>query len=245
MNMPKLIAGNWKMNGLAAESRARVEALAALAEGRPLPRAEIVLCPPFTLIQQTVGVLKGAFSLITCGGQDCHASPSGAFTGNISAPMLKDLGCEYVILGHSERRQLHGETSAQVAAKAVAAHAAGLAAIICVGETEAERGAGKAEEVVLAQLSDSIPSGATPGNTVIAYEPVWAIGTGKVASLDDIAAMHAVIRAKMGVPTRLLYGGSVKGNNAAEILSIANVDGVLVGGASLNPEEFWTIAQGA
>src|SRR5262249_47260010 len=155
---------------------------------------------------------------------------SGAFTGDVSAPMLKDLGCTYVIVGHSERRQYHKETSIQVAAKAKAAHAAGLKAIICVGETDAERTAGKANAVVTEQLKESVPAGATPDNTVIAYEPVWAIGTGKVASADDIKSMHVLIRTKTDAKMRLLYGGSVKASNAKEILHTPNVDGVLVGG---------------
>jgi triosephosphate isomerase len=182
---------------------------------------------------------------IACGGQDCHAEASGAFTGDISARMLKDLGCSHVIVGHSERRQFHKETSAQVAAKAGAAHAAGLTAIVCVGETDAERTAGRADAVVLEQLAASIPGTATPANTVIAYEPVWAIGTGKVASAEDILHMHALIRSKTEAEMRLLYGGSVKASNAGEILHLKNVDGVLVGGASLKVEEFWAIAQAA
>ncbi|HYD19520.1 MAG TPA: triose-phosphate isomerase, partial [Patescibacteria group bacterium] len=167
------------------------------------------------------------------------------FTGNVSAPMLKEVGCSYVLAGHSERRQYHKETSAEVAAKARAAHEAGLVAIICIGETDEERSAGRANDVVSTQLAESVPADATPENTVIAYEPVWAIGTGKVASADDIKAIHALIREKSPAPFRILYGGSVKGSNAAEILHLPNVDGVLVGGASLKAEEFLAIASAA
>jgi triosephosphate isomerase (TIM) len=239
----KLIAGNWKMNGLLADSRERAEKLVQAAKGRsPLP-FDMVLCPPASMIGAVAAVLKG--SSIAWGGQDCHAEASGAYTGDISAPMLKDLGCAYAIVGHSERRQHHKETSEQVRAKAKAAHAAGLIAIICIGETDAERSEGKANDVVSAQLAASVPEGATPENTVIAYEPVWAIGTGKVASADDIVQIHALIRAESKVKARILYGGSVKGSNAKEILHLANVDGVLVGGASLKADEFWTIAEAA
>jgi triosephosphate isomerase len=235
----KLIAGNWKMNGLAADSRERAEKLAAAAKN---PAFQMVLCPPATLLAQMAWALKGAIPL---GGQDCHAKESGAFTGDISASMLKDAGCAYVITGHSERRQYHKETDAEVAAKTKAAHAAGLIVIVCVGETDAERTAGRAEEIVATQLKGSIPEGSTPQNTVIAYEPVWAIGTGKVASPEDVKSMHAFIRGKVGAGFKLLYGGSVKASNAREILHTPNVDGVLVGGASLKAEEFIAIAEAA
>lgn len=234
----KLIVGNWKMNGLVADGIARAEALAQGAKAGK--HFDMVICPPATLIGAVAAALQG--SAVKWGGQDCHAKPSGAYTGDIAAAMLKDLGCGYVILGHSERRQHHRETSAEVRAKAEAAHAAGLTAIICVGETDAEREAGKAGAVVAAQLADSIPDGAMPDNTVIAYEPVWAIGTGKTASSDDIKQMHALIRDKAKVRAKILYGGSVKGSNAAEILHLPNVDGVLVGGASLKADEFMEIA---
>ncbi len=237
--MPKLIVGNWKMNGLAAESLARVEKLAVAVENDSSNNFHMVVCPPATLLAPLGAKLKD--KAIRWGGQDCHAAASGAFTGDIAAPMLKDLGCDFVILGHSERRGRHKETSADVAAKAKSAHAAGLVAIICVGELEAERDAGKHESVVGQQLSQSIPDTASPENTVIAYEPVWAIGTGKTASDDDIRQMHAFIRGKVG-RMQILYGGSVKAANAREILHIDNVDGVLVGGASLKPEEFMAIA---
>jgi triosephosphate isomerase len=241
MTTGKLIVGNWKMNGLQADGRERAGKLAeAVGKGKSAGY-NMVLCPPATLTGIIGWVLKD--SLIKWGGQDCHAQASGAFTGDVAASMLKDIGCGYVILGHSERRQYHRETSQEVLAKAKAAHAAGLVAIICIGETDAERSAGKANDVVSGQLADSVPDTATPDNTVIAYEPVWAIGTGKVASNDDIIQMHALIRAKSRVKARILYGGSVKGSNAKEILHLANVDGVLVGGASLKAEEFMQIAE--
>ncbi len=239
MSAPKLIVGNWKMNGLMADSKQRVDALMAAKSAA----FNMVLCPPATLINALNWWTKD--SALKIGGQDCHAQASGAFTGNISAQMLKDLGCTHVIVGHSERRQYHKETSAEVAAKAKAAHEAGLIAIICIGETDAERTAGRANEVVSEQLAASVPDCATLDNTVIAYEPVWAIGTGKVASSDDIKGIHALIREKSVVKAQILYGGSVKGSNAAEILHLPNVDGVLVGGASLKADEFLAIANAA
>ena len=239
MSAAKLIVGNWKMNGLMADSKQRVDALMAAKSAA----FNMVLCPPATLINALNWWTKD--SALKIGGQDCHAQASGAFTGNISAQMLKDLGCTHVIVGHSERRQYHKETSAEVAAKAKAAHEAGLIAIICIGETDAERTAGRANEVVSEQLAASVPDCATLDNTVIAYEPVWAIGTGKVASSDDIKGIHALIREKSVVKAQILYGGSVKGSNAAEILHLPNVDGVLVGGASLKADEFLAIANAA
>lgn len=239
MSAAKLIVGNWKMNGLMADARQRVDALLAAKSAA----FDMVLCPPATLAHALHGWTKD--SALKIGGQDCHAQVSGAFTGNISAQMLKDLGCTHVIVGHSERRQYHRETSAEVAAKAKAAHEAGLIAIICIGETDEERSAGRANDVVSEQLAASVPDCATVENTVIAYEPVWAIGTGKVASTDDIKGIHAIIREKSRVRAKILYGGSVKGSNAAEILHLPNVDGVLVGGASLKAEEFLAIAKAA
>lgn len=245
----KLIAGNWKMNGLSADAKERVAALVSFVAQKPDNSFDMVICPPATLIRDVSSGLQG--SHITCGGQDCHAEASGAFTGNISAPMLKDMGCTHVILGHSERRQYHAETDEQVSAKAKAAHAAGLIAIVCVGETDEQRTAGQQDAIVTKQLQNSLPDGCTAENTVVAYEPVWAIGTGKTASSDDIRNMHAVIRRvvsekiKDGDKLRLLYGGSVKGANAAEILHIDHVDGVLVGGASLKADEFGAIAAAA
>lgn len=236
----KLIVGNWKMNGLTADGRARAESLAHFIKNAQDSSCKMVLCPPATLLALVGDAVQG--SGISCGGQDCHTEASGAFTGDISAQMLKDSGCDYVIVGHSERRQHHRETDAEISAKAKAAHAAGLIAIVCVGETDAERSAGKEESVVAEQLKNSLPDTATPENTVIAYEPVWAIGTGKVASAEDIKSMHAFIRSKVGEGFQLLYGGSVKASSAADILHTPNVDGVLVGGASLKVEEFQAIA---
>src|ERR1035437_2706988 len=238
--MSKLIVGNWKMNGLMADSRERAEKLAAAVKNSPSSSSfHMVLCPPATTINAVAWFLKE--SVIKLGGQDCHDQSLGAFTGDIAPEMLKDLGCTHVIVGHSERRQFHKETSLQVAAKARRAHAAGLIAIICVGELDSERSDGNADSVVTAQLKESIPDASTPENTVIAYEPVWAIGTGKTASGDDIKQMHALIRGKVG-KLQILYGGSVKPGNAKEILHTANVDGVLVGGASLKADEFIMMA---
>ena len=233
--MRQLIAGNWKMNGLAAEL-AQIE---ALARGLGTPTCDVLICPPATLIARAAVAAKG--TPIAIGGQDCHAETSGAFTGDVSAEMLRDAGASAVIVGHSERRQYHGETDAMVAAKAQAAWRAGLIAVICVGETESQRDAGKAYVVCKSQLAGSVPPGATAGNTAIAYEPVWAIGTGKTATTPDIAQMHAHIKACLAAPLRVLYGGSVKPSNAAEILGLADVGGALVGGASLKASDFLTI----
>ena len=255
MAKPKLIAGNWKMNGSKADIdtwAAHIFAGEAGATAKKLlpgvsdseNKAEILLCPPAILLDHTGKALKTTG--VKWGGQDCHAEASGAHTGDISTGMLKEMGCTYAIVGHSERRQNHGETSENVANKARAVHAAGLVAIICVGETDDERTSGKAEDIVTGQLKNSIPDTATPENTVVAYEPVWAIGTGKVASAEDIAQMHGIIRdsvtKQVGDGVRLLYGGSVKVANAPEILHTPNVDGVLVGGASLKAEDFRAIA---
>ena len=242
-----LVAGNWKMNGLVADSVARVEELAGLASLQP-PACDVLICPPATLIVPLRGyVSAGAMAL---GGQDCHHEDSGAFTGDIAALMLSDIGCSHVIVGHSERRRDHGETNAMVAAKAAAAHRAGLQAIVCVGENKTERDAGQAADVVARQVRESLPKGASAGDTVIAYEPVWAIGTGDTATPGDVEAIHTMIREVLtelvgGEATgmRLLYGGSVKPDNAAELLTIDDVDGALVGGASLKPADFWAIAQ--
>jgi triosephosphate isomerase len=237
----KLAAGNWKMNGLSA-SLAEIE---ALAEAHPDPRSEVLICPPATLIAQMAWTTKGG--AIRVGGQDCHAAAAGAHTGDIAAAMLADAGATHVILGHSERRADHGETDADVRAKAIAGHAAGLVAVICVGETEAQRDAGKTLPVIGAQISGSLPDGATAGTTVIAYEPVWAIGTGRTPTLDQIAEVHDFLRAELAraMPdaegVRLLYGGSVKPSNAAEIFAVSNVDGALVGGASLKAADFGAI----
>lgn len=232
----KLAAGNWKMNGL----RADLDEARALAASFPKPSCGILLCPPATLIGAMAEALSG--SSIMVGGQDCHPDTSGAHTGDISAQMLVDSGARQVILGHSERRADHGETSALVATKAAAAHGAGLVSIICIGETEAERDAGRTLDVVLVQLADSLPNGASSANTVIAYEPVWAIGTGRTPTLEQIAEVHDALRAALPDATiSLLYGGSVKPANAAEIFAISNVDGALVGGASLKAADFGAI----
>lgn len=232
----KLAAGNWKMNGL----RADLDQARALAQDFPDPACGVLLCPPATLIAAMAQALEG--SAVMVGGQDCHANASGAHTGDISAQMLADSGARHVILGHSERRADHGESSGLVAAKAAQAHAAGLVAIICVGETEAERDAGQTLDVVLGQLAASLPDGADAANTVIAYEPVWAIGTGRTPTLAQIAEVHDGLRAHLPDPAiSLLYGGSVKPGNAAEIFAIANVDGALVGGASLKAADFGQI----
>ena len=248
MSATKLIVGNWKMNGLLSDSRARAQQLGSAVAALENAGFDMVLCPPATMIGAVADVLAG--SSVQYGGQDCHTEINGAFTGNISAAMLKDLGCTHVIVGHSERLQSQGEVSALIAEKAAAAHAAGLVAIICVGETDEERSAGKADGVVAAQLAESLPLSATAENTAVAYEPVWAIGTGKTASTADIENMHAHIRAEVNARLldgsaglKLLYGGSVKAANAGEILHLKNVDGVLVGGASLVADDFIAIAK--
>jgi triosephosphate isomerase len=235
-----LVAGNWKMNGLRADGLALARDLAARAAAAK-PACELLVCPPATLTA-TIGVALDG-SGIALGGQDCHAADKGAFTGDVSAEMLKDAGCSYVIVGHSERRQGYGETDHDVNAKVVAAWRAGLAAIVCVGEIRAEREAGRALAVVAAQLAGSIPAGADAGKLVVAYEPVWAIGTGLTPTPADIAEIHQAIRAAIPTATRVLYGGSVNPRNAADILALADVDGGLVGGASLKAEDFWAIAE--
>ncbi len=241
MAAPKaLVAGNWKMNGQLA-SVSEIEKLNALVtEGGGA--CDVLICPPATLIFSLSG--KG----IDIGAQDCHINVSGAHTGDISAAMLKDLGCHYIIVGHSERRADHGETNDTVKAKADAVQEQGLTAIICVGETNAERENGDTLDVVTSQVTGSIPESATAENTVIAYEPVWAIGTGKVPTTDDVAQVHAVIRNLLierfgdaGAMVRIQYGGSVKASNAGELMSVPNVNGALVGGASLKAEDFYGI----
>jgi triosephosphate isomerase len=238
----KLAAGNWKMNGTTA-ALAEVEALIA---GLSAPECEVLLCPPATLIARMAEVAKG--SALKVGGQDCHAEASGAHTGDISAEMLADAGASHVILGHSERRADHGETDSAVRAKAEAAQAAGLVALICVGETEAERDAGRELEVIGAQLAGSVPDTANGADTVIAYEPIWAIGSGRTPTEEQIAAVHRFLRdalearfGESGSSFRLLYGGSVKPANAAQIFAIPDVDGALVGGASLKATDFGAI----
>jgi triosephosphate isomerase len=237
----KLAAGNWKMNGT-GEALAELEAMAG---SHPAPKGtDILICPPATLLYRAAQVAKG--TAITVGGQDCHTAASGAHTGDLSAEMLVDAGATAVILGHSERRADHAETDADVRAKTEAAIAAGLTAIVCIGETLAERERGETLSVVGEQLAGSLPDGVTGATLVVAYEPVWAIGTGKVPTLEQIAEVHDFLRAELtsrfgaqladGI--RLLYGGSVKPGNAAEIFAVSNVDGALVGGASLTAADF-------
>ncbi|MEM9062895.1 MAG: triose-phosphate isomerase [Pseudomonadota bacterium] len=244
MTRRKIAAGNWKMNGLSA-SVAELKSLTNLNFD-----CDVILCPPATLISGFSAAAAG--SSIAIGAQDCHPAPSGAHTGDLSAEMLKDAGASAVIVGHSERRQDHAETDETVRTKAEAAWRAGLLAIICVGETEAERDAGQALEIVRSQIRGSLPDGATAANTVVAYEPVWAIGTGRVPSPEDIAEMHGDIRETLSSlvgeesnDLRVLYGGSVKPGNAAEIFAIDNVDGGLVGGASLKAVDFAQIISAA
>lgn len=236
----KLIAGNWKMNGLRADGLALAEAVAARAKAGA-PRCDLLVCPPATIAAAVGGALVA--SGVALGGQDCHAAEKGPCTGDVSAEMLKDAGCAYVIVGHSERRAACGETDAVVNAKVAAAWRAGLIAILCVGETRAEREAGQEVAIVTGQLAGSLPAGATADNLVAAYEPVWAIGTGLTPTLTDIGAIHEAIRRNIPTGTRILYGGSVNPGNAREILSLADVDGALVGGASLKADDFWAIAE--
>jgi triosephosphate isomerase (TIM) len=241
-----LVAGNWKMNGLSG-SLGEIEAMRRAADAGEAGVAELVICPPATLIAQAAWKLKGG--TLGLGAQDCHPEESGPFTGDISAPMLKDAGASYVIVGHSERRTHHHETDELVRAKAEAALKAGLTPIVCVGETQAERQAGQQAAVVIRQLRRSLPPEATSETVVIAYEPVWAIGTGLTPTPGDIAAVHNGIRAllteiagPLSAKTRILYGGSVKPTNCRELLGLDNVDGALVGGASLKATDFLAIA---
>ncbi len=246
--MPKsLIAGNWKMNGLGG-ALAEADAMAADLAAQPAA-CDVLICPPFTLIDRLAATL--ADSAIAVGAQDCHAKASGAHTGDISVAMLADAGAHAVIVGHSERRADHGETSPDVRAKADAVIAGGLTAIICIGETEAQRDAGQTLTVVLGQLAESIPDNGHAANMIIAYEPVWAIGTGRTPTTLDVATVHAAIRDALiqrlgdGLEVRILYGGSVKPDNAAELLALPNVNGALVGGASLKAKDFLGIIRAA
>ena len=233
MTTRKLIAGNWKMNGSAA-TLAEIDVIAAAVIPRPV---DVLICPPFTLIAAACG--RG----VAIGAQECHSKASGAHTGEISADMLVEAGASYCIVGHSERRGDNGETDADVRAKAEAAIAAGMTAIVCVGETMVERDAGNAVAVVKRQLAGSLPG--ILDKTIVAYEPVWAIGTGRTPSVGDVAEIHAEIRLIVGDSVRILYGGSVKASNAAELLHVANVDGALVGGASLTASDFVPIVEAA
>jgi triosephosphate isomerase len=239
-----LIAGNWKMNGLQGAS---AELKKIIAGARDLPPAiDLLVCPPATLIAGFAALARG--SRVAIGAQDCHAEPAGAFTGDISAEMLADAGASAVIVGHSERRSFHHETDAEIRAKALAARRAGLLAVVCVGETRAEREAGHTIAVVGGQLAGSLPDGT--GDIAVAYEPVWAIGSGLTPSTADVAQVHDFIRRELATRygtaaaagMRILYGGSVKPANAGELMRIQNVDGALVGGASLKAEEFLAIA---
>ncbi|WP_376091041.1 triose-phosphate isomerase [Roseomonas sp. CCTCC AB2023176] len=243
-----LIAGNWKMNGTARGAASLAEGVRAGLDR--VAGADLLICPPFVHLHAAAAAV--AWKPVAIGAQDCSALPDGAHTGDVSAAMLADAGCGYVIVGHSERRADHGEADAVVRAKAAAAIAAGLIPVVCVGETEAQRDAGEAESVVGSQLRGSLPEGFGAARGVVAYEPVWAIGTGRTPTEADIAAMHARMREEVtallgeaGRTTRLLYGGSVKPSNAATILALPNVDGALVGGASLKAEDFLSIAAAA
>ena len=238
MALRKLIAGNWKMNG-SLGALAELDAIAEAAERNG--GIDVAICPPFTLVAAAAHRQPG----LAIGGQDCHPNAKGAHTGCVAAVMLREAGAKCVIVGHSERRADQHETDAEIRAKAEAAIGAGLLAIVCVGETEAERDAGRALGVVEGQLDGSVPSAGTGATLVIAYEPVWAIGTGRTPSVSDVTEMHAAIRAKLaallgaeGAKVRILYGGSVKPDNAVELLSVADVDGALVGGASLTAAQF-------
>lgn len=233
------------MNGLRGEALACVRGLAARAKAAPALKCDVVLCPPATLLWPVGEALKGC--AVALGAQDCHARDSGAHTGDLSAQMFAEAGCRYVIVGHSERRAAHGETDSAVAAKAKAAYGAGLAAIVCIGESQAERDGARARAVVARQLKASVPEGADTSNTVIAYEPIWAIGTGRTPSAAEIVEVHAAVRAAWerggAASLRVLYGGSVTASNAAGILALEGVDGALVGGASLDVDEFWRIVE--
>jgi triosephosphate isomerase len=242
-----LIAGNWKMNGLKA-SMAEFEAMIAGA-GPLAAKADLLVCPPATLLAAFADKARG--SKLTVGAQDCHPKPSGAHTGDISAEMLADSGASAVIVGHSERRADHAETDALVRQKAEAAWRAGLVAIVCIGETQAHRDAGQTLQVCGGQLAGSLPDGATAANLVVAYEPVWAIGTGRTPTTADVEQVHRFIRDRLterfkaeGERIRILYGGSVKPSNAAELMAVPNVNGALIGGASLKAADFLAIAAG-
>jgi triosephosphate isomerase len=242
-----LVAGNWKMNGLKHSAEVFDEVRAGYTPGLKA-RVDLLVCPPATLVGPFAVDAIG--SRVAIGGQDCHAKVSGAHTGDLSAEMLADAGATYVIVGHSERRQHHGETDADVRAKASAAHRAGLAAVVCVGETREEREAGRTLPLVREQLRGSIPADSNAGNLVVAYEPVWAIGTGLTPTAADVAEVHEAIRRELGGlvgaaehgKVRILYGGSVKPSNASELMAVANVNGALVGGASLVAADFLAIA---
>jgi triosephosphate isomerase len=242
-----LVAGNWKMNGLKSSAKVMSEVQAGYTPGLRA-KVDLAVCPPATLLGMFALMAVG--SRVAIGGQDCHARELGAFTGDLSAEMLADSGATYVLVGHSERRQYHGEKDTDVCAKALAAHRAGLTAIVCIGETREERESGRALSVVKKQLRSSVPADSNSLNLVIAYEPVWAIGTGLTPTTGDVAEVHALIREELRrlvgkgeqAKVRILYGGSVKPSNAAELMAVENVDGALVGGASLVAADFLAIA---
>lgn len=244
MSVKALVAGNWKMNGLSA-SLVEFEAMKTAYDDQLASKVDLMICPPATLLS----AMAQASDAIAVGAQDCHAKESGAHTGDVSADMIADCGARAVIVGHSERRADHGETSQHVREKAQAAHRVGLTAIVCVGETQQEREGGKAISVVLEQVASSLPGHSKAGNTVVAYEPVWAIGTGLTPTTADVEEMHTAIRTALverfgedGNAIRILYGGSVKPANAAELMAVKNVNGALVGGASLKASDFIGIA---
>ncbi len=249
-NRKPLIAGNWKMNGSTGDVDGLATVLAARASNSS-PAFEMLICPPAPLLGPIMRVIGE--SALKLGAQDCHGSESGAHTGDVSAVLLAQMGCEYVIVGHSERRTDHGESSELVHEKAKTAQAAGLAPIVCVGETEAQRDAGGAVDVVREQIERSVPGGSSAATVVVAYEPVWAIGTGRTPTTDDVQEIHdaarAALAAKLGREpaegVRILYGGSVKPGNAAGLLALPDVDGALVGGASLKADDFWAIGRAA
>ncbi|MBO4520930.1 MAG: triose-phosphate isomerase [Alphaproteobacteria bacterium] len=243
-----LIAGNWKMNCLKADGIALAAGIAEKYAAATAPKCDVLVCPPAIWILPVVDAVKGR---IAVGAEDAHAAESGAHTGDISVPMIKDAGASYIIVGHSERRTDHHETNTDVKAKAEAVIGHGLTAVICIGETEAERDAGKTIDVCRAQIQGSVPDKATAENVVIAYEPVWAIGTGRTPTTQDVADVHKAIRTeianKLGKEVadkmRILYGGSVKPSNAKELMALEDVDGALVGGASLKVADFWAIIE--
>ncbi|WP_062226134.1 triose-phosphate isomerase [Aureimonas frigidaquae] len=245
MQRRKLVAGNWKMNGVRA-SLSELHAMRDAVRAGQASHVDLLICPPATLLAAAVTAVDGAFHI---GGQTCHDAPSGAYTGEVSAAMLADAGARYVILGHSERRTLFGETDAMVRSKAQAAAEAGLIRIVCVGETESERLDGRALDVIERQLAASLPDAATGADMIVAYEPVWAIGTGRTPTLEDVAQVHRAMRTalvgrygeQVGQAMRLLYGGSVKSGNCAELMAAEDVDGALVGGASLKSADIMAI----
>ena len=249
MNRRLLIAGNWKMNGLSKDGLELAKGVAAESKG--ICECDFLVCPPFTLLSSVKKALRG--SKVALGAQDAHYAEKGAHTGDISPLMLKDLGCKFVIVGHSERRADHGETNEIVCKKAKAVQDAGMTAVICIGETDEQRTAGKTIEVCTNQILGSVPEKSTYRNTVIAYEPVWAIGTGKTPTAPEVEEVHAAVRKVLGkkltkaqaAKMRILYGGSVKPGNAKEFLGLEDVDGALVGGASLKTADFISIALNA